>query len=269
MATVKNVFQVSGSIGEYTIYTRKGTDKAIMRLKGGPNGDKMANSPTFKEVRKHQTEFSGCTKFAAKTRIAFGDLFKLANYNLNSKLTGIGKTLMKLDETTEAGKRSLKLSQYKQILEGFNFNNTPGFSSMLLAIPRWELDRENLQAVVYIPEINTDIDVNNIHNLPFFRLIIAIGTVSDSVYNPKTENYEPMVVELNGASVTVTGEWNSSHTILPKSTMSVQMHESRRELLTENVTVLLSMGVEFANTGFDSKPVAVKYSGSGKVIAVS
>jgi len=45
------------------------------------------------------------------------------------------------------------------------------------------------------------------------------------------------------------------------------MPESRVPLLTDNVTVLLSMGVEFGNVGFTGTPVEVKYAGCGKVLA--
>jgi len=92
--------------------------------------------------------------------------------------------------------------------------------------------------------------------------------VSDMVYNPDKKKYMPMVVALNGVSQTLTGEWNTTQTILPERTMTVQLPESRIPFLTEDVTVLLSMAVEFGNVGFTGEPVEVKYAGCGKVVAV-
>lgn len=268
MTIVKGFMQMTGSIQGVSFYTRRGSDKVIMRTKGGAKKEQIAKSPRFEKSRKNQKEFGGCAKFASKSRHAFGGLHRLADYNLTPVLIGMGKNLMKLDTTSETGKRSLKLSEYKEALEGFNFNRNYPFTTVLRITPRWVLNREGLNATVTIPRINTDVDLLNIQKLPFFRLIVAIGSISDMVYNPTKNNYEPVVFEMNGVSQTLTGEWCSTQTILPEQTMTVQMHQSRLEYLTANVTVLLSMAVEFGNVGFTGQPVEVKYAGCGKVIAV-
>ena len=51
--------------------------------------------------------------------------------------------------------------------------------------------------------------------------------------------------------------------------MSVQMLERQVAQMTDDMTVLLSMAVEFGNVGFTGEPVEVKYAGCGKVLAVS
>ena len=95
---------------------------------------------------------------------------------------------------------------------------------------------------------------------------MAIGTVSDLVYNAEVDNYEPMVFNLNGVSETHTGDLHSTQTILEAHNMTVQMLEDEAAQLTDNVTVLVSMAVEFGNVGFTGQPVEVKYAGSGKVL---
>jgi len=267
MAIVKGFMQMSGSIQGVSFYTRRGSDKVIMRTKGGPKKSQIEGSPRFEKSRKNQCEFAGSARFGSLSRHAFGGLHRLADYNLTPALIGIGKNLMTLDANGEVGKRNLKLSVFKEALEGFNFNRNYPFTTVLRVSPRWELDRENLQAVVTIPRINTDTDLLNIQKLPFFRLIVAIGTISEMVYNPVKDIYEPVVVELHGTSQTLTGEWNTTQTILPVQTLTIQMPESRVPFLTDNVTVLLSMGVEFGNVGFTGTPVEVKYAGCGKVLA--
>ena len=239
-----------------------------MRTKGGATKEQIATSPKFAGLRKQQKEWSGCTKFGSLARYAFGGLHRLADYNLTPVLNGIGKNLMKLDTESEVGKRSLKLSVYKPALEGFNFNRNYPFNTVLRIIPRWDLDREQLKAVVSIPRINTNIDLLNIQKLPFFRLIIVIGSISDLVFDPDKNDYLPMVPGLHGYSETLTGKWNSTQTILPEQTMTLQMPEEEAVLLTDNVSVMLSMAVEFGNVGFTGEPVEVKYAGCGKVIAV-
>jgi len=268
MAIIKGAIQMTGSIKGVSFYSVRGSDKVIMRTKGGASKNKIATSPKFEGLRKQQKEWSGCAKFGSLTRYAFGGLHRLADYNLTPVLNGIGKNLMKLDTESEVGKRSLKLSVYRQALEGFNFNRNYPFNTVLRVSPRCELNREKLQVSVTVPRINTDIDLLNIQRLPFFRLIVVIGTVSDSIFNPNVNDYGPMVFNLNGTSETLTGEWHSTQTILAEHTMTVQMSETEVAELTENVTVLASMAVEFGNVGFTGEPVEVKYAGCGKVIAV-
>jgi len=268
MAIVKGFMQITGSIIGVSFYTRRGSDKVIMRTKGGATKDQIANSPKFEKLRKQQKEFSECARFGSLSRYAFGGLHRFADYNLTPVLVKTGSSLMKLDTESVIGKRNLKLSVYKQCMEGFNFNRDYPFNTVLRISPRWEIDRERLQAVVTFPRINTDIDLLNIQKLPFFRLIIAIGTISDVVYNTEIEAYEPVVYDLHGHSETLTGKWNSTQTILPEQTMTVQMTEAEAALINENVTVLLSVAVEFGNVGFTGEPVEVKYAGCGKVIGV-
>jgi hypothetical protein len=125
-------------------FSLKGSDKVFMRTKGGANKDKIANSPKFEGFRKEQKEFGGCAKFGSLARYAFGGLHRLADYNMTPVLNGMGKNLMKLDTTSEKGRRNLKLTAHKQALAGFNFNRNFPFSSVLRVAPQWYLDRDTL-----------------------------------------------------------------------------------------------------------------------------
>ena len=268
MASIKGAIQMTGGIKGVSFYSLRGNDKVFMRTKGGPSKEQITKSPKFDKFRKSQNEFSCCAKFGSNARYAFGGLHRLADHNLTPGLNGIGRSLIKLDTVNPVGTRDLRLTSYKATFEGFNFNRNYPFNTVLRASPRWELDRDTLQAVVTVPRINTNIDLLNVQKLPFFRLIIVVGTISDMVYDPAIDNYKPLVFKLHGASVTITGEWNSTQTILPGHTMSAQMAASQIALLTDDVTVLLSMAVEFGNVGFTGEPVEVKYAGCGKVLAV-
>lgn len=259
---------MTGSVSGFSFYTVRGSDKIIVRTKGGAKKEKIATLPQFAGLRKQQKEWSGCAKFGSITRYAFGGLHRIADYNLTPALNGIGKNLMKLDTELETGKRSLKLTVFKQALEGFNFNRNYPLNTVLRVSPTVELNREKLQAIVTIPRINTDIDLLNGQRLPFFRLLLAIGTVSDLEYKAELNDYYPLVFNLHGVSKTFTGAWNSTQTILPDQILTVGLGQEEMNQLTDNVTVLVSLAVEFGNVGFTGEPVEVKYAGSGKVIKV-
>lgn len=268
MTIVKGFMQLTGSIQGVSFYTLKGSDKVVMRTKGGATKKQIAKSPRFENTRKQNMEFGGCSKFGSKARRAFGGLQRIADYNLTPVLTGMGKNLMKLDTVSEIGRRNLRLSENKEMLEGFNFNRTYPFNTVVRISPLWELDRDTITATVTVPRIHTDIDLLNIQKLPFFRLMVAVGTMSDMAYNETKNEYKALVPDLHGASHTTTGEWQKTQSIIPEQILKVQLSDSLVAELTDDVSVLLSIAVEFGNIGMTDEPVEVKYAGCGKVLAV-
>ena len=64
------------------------------------------------------------------------------------------------------------------------------------------------------------------------------------------------------------GDWYPSQTIVPEHTMTVQMTEKQQALLTDEVSVLLSIAIEFGAVGFSGETTEVKYAGCGKVMNV-
>ena len=267
MAIVKGVLQLQGSLENVTYYKRRGSDQIIARTKQGPSKEKLATDPKYAGFRNHQREWKGCAKFGSLARYAFGGLHRLADYNLTPVLNGMGKNLMKKEPDPNPGKRSIRLSEHKQGLEGFNFNKKNPFNTVLRVGITGQIDRENLLATVTIPRIKTDIDLVNIQRLPYFRIIAVIGTVADMYYDATENAYVPAILELHGVSTVNNGPWHPSQTIVPEHTMTVQLSEAQQALLTDDITVLLSVAVEFGTVGFAGETVEVKYAGCGKVLA--
>ena len=269
MAIIKGAFQMTGSIRGVSFYTRRGSDKVIMRTKGGVSKEKMAKAPQYESLRKNQKEWGGCAKFGSLTRYAFGGLHRLADYNLTPVLNGIAKNLMKLDTVSETGKRHLQLSAHKHVMEGFNFNRNYPFNSVLRVGVTCEINRETLLATVKVPRINAINDILNIQRLPYYRLIVVLGTVTDWHYNEAEQAYLPAELNLNGVSEVYTSEWYQTQGIQNEQTITVQMTEQEQALVSDEVTLMVSMGIEFGTVGFTGEPVEVKYAGSGKVLKVS
>lgn len=201
-------------------------------------------------------------------RNAFGGLNRLADYNLTSVLNGMGNKLQKLDKEGEKRKRPVCLSPLKKVLDGFNFNRNYPFNTVLRVSTSYELNRETLSASITFPRINTEIDLLNIQRLPYFRVIMVLGTASDMVYYADLNDYVPMVEALHGASVVTNSNWFPANTIVEKQTLSAQMSDRQLEKLTNNVSVILSIAVEFGTIGFTGEPAEVKYAGCGKVVKV-
>ena len=71
MARVKNFDQITGSIGKFSFYTRKGSSGILVRTKGGASKEKIASDPNFANLRKSNKEFGGCAKMSKQMRMAF------------------------------------------------------------------------------------------------------------------------------------------------------------------------------------------------------
>ena len=270
MAIVRGALQVTGSIKGMTFYTRVGSDKVIMRTKGGPGKQRMAKGPEFEKLRQHQQEWGACVQFARAVRQAVGMNYRLCDFNLSPVWTGIGKNLMKMDQVGKPGERRLYLTTYRQALEGFSFNRNYPLNSVLRVLPTCEINRETLEAGVTFPRINTANDILNVQRLPYFRLVVGLGAVSDMVYNPQNlfYNFEPLVDLMQGVCVEHVTEWYSADNVLKQQSIELQMNEELREFMTENVCLLLSIGIEFGKVGFGGEITEVKHAGSAKIVAV-
>jgi len=257
---------MTGSISNVSFYTRRGSDKVIARSKGGASKEKIKTSPKFEGFRKQQTEWKGCTAFASSLRYSFGGLHRLADYNLTPVLNGFAKNVQKADTESELGKRSIPFSKYRYTLDGFNFNRNYPFNTVLRVGVMGEINRSTLTATVRVPRINTDIDVQNVQRLPYFRLIVTLGAISDMHMDDATKSYEPTVSSLHGAGVAVTGDWVPAENILAEQVINVSLGDELLPFLTEEVSLVLSMAIEFGKVGFSGATQEVKYAGCGKVL---
>jgi hypothetical protein len=266
MAIVKGPFVLTGSISTVSYYTRRGSDKMIARSKGGASKEKIKSSPQFEGFRKQQNEWKGCTAFASSLRYAFGGLHRLADYNLTPVLNGFAKNVQKTDTESELGKRHILFSNYRNTLDGFNFNRNYPFNTVLRVGVVGEIDRKSLTARVKVPRINTEIDVQNVQRLPYFRLIVALGAISDMRFDEAVNGYEPTVPALHSVSVAVTGEWVPSENILGEQVINISLGDELLPFLTDEVSLVLCLAIEFGKVGFTGETQEVKYAGCGKVL---
>ena len=267
MAIIKGTLRLQGRLENVTYYTRRGSDQVIARSINGPTKERLATDPKYEVFRKHQNEWKGCTKFGSMTRYAFGELHRLADYNLTPVLNKTAKELMKLESADDLGHRKIRLSCYKQVMEGFNFNRQNPFNTVLRVGIVGSIDRDNLRGTVTVPRINAKNDLVNVQQLPYFRLIIVIGTVADMHFDEDQNEYVPAVKNLHGTSSVLNSSWYPYTSIVPGQIMTVQMTQAQQSLLTDEITVLLSMAVEFGTVGFLDDTQAVQYAGCGKVLA--
>lgn len=260
---------MEGSIRGVSFYTMAGSDKVIMRTKGGPSARRMKVGKEFEKVRKHQSEWAACVLFSRGVQYALGENYRLADYNVSPVWNGIGKKLINLDEESTLGERHLRLSVYREALAGFSLNKNYAFSAVMRAIPTFEVDKEKRSATVHFPQLNTANDLLNVQKLPYFRLIVTLGLVSDILYNPEDVRfrYLPELGDANGINKSSTTEWFSANDIIPEQNIEVKFEEGFPKNTTDHDTIILSVGIEFGTTAFGGKIEGVKRAGSARILA--
>jgi len=277
MSKIKGPFnKIKGSAAGYSYYTVEGSDDVIMRLKGGPDPKKMKTGKKFEKVRLHQQEFAGATVFSEGIRYGLGETYRLHDINVYAKWCGMGKSIIGLDTAGELGKRPLVLSSYRYELENYSLNNKFPFNSVLRITPQFEVNKEAFQATVKIPTINSKMDLLNIQKLPYFRLIISLGIVSDltckKVMDSKKEKYKyvPDMGGYNGTSTSNLSEWFSTDDQIDEQTtvVGLNLDHSLIEVNATDLTFLLGIGIEFGKVGVGKKIYPVKRACCGKILAV-
>ena len=270
MAIIKGAIQMEGSIRGVSFYTLPGSDKVIMRTKGGPSKRRMKVGKEFETVRKHQSEWAACVLFSRGLQYAMGENYRLADYNVSPVWNGIGKKLINLDEESTLGERHLRLSVYREALAGFSLNKNFAFNAVMQATPTFEVNKEQRSATVCFPQINTTNDLLNVQKLPYFRLVVALGLVSDIQFNPENNRskYAPELDDANGMNQSTVTEWFSANDLIPAQEIRVAFDEVMLRVRAEHETVILTVGVEFGTTAFGGKIEGVKRAGCARIMAV-
>jgi hypothetical protein len=268
MAIIKSAFEIEGSIRGVSFYKRNGSDKIIMRTKGGASKQKIRNSPKFEKLRQQQTEWAGCVIMSRSICTALYDVIRLADYNISAGMNGFAKRLQGLDKDNPAGKRRIQLSAYKYLLEGFQLNKTHTFAGILQVIPTWTIHRETPEAYVEIPYINTDIHLVNPYNFPWFRIITCLGFVSDMHRDTETKEYLINNELVNGIEFVERTVWYSGNSVIEAQKLILKPDINQIANLTDDVSLVLSIGVEFGKAGLDDMPVEVKHAGGAMILGV-
>ena len=271
MAIIKGGISISGSVQQTSYYKISGSDNVIARTKGGPSANKMKTGKQFAKVRKHQIEWAACVKFSKGMKLALGEVYRLGDYNVSPVWNGLGKNMMTMDTENPVGERNLNLSLYRQELIDFSLNRNYPFNTVLRVSLEHEIKKEILKATVKLPRINTEMNLLNIQKLPYFRIIISLGFVSDILFTPGTGNhfkhYKPTLDQYNGCNISSFSDWFSTNDIIESQLLEVQLDGSLVPRMTPDTTVLLGIGVEFGKVGFGGQITPVKRACCGKILA--
>lgn len=256
----------TGSLGDFSAYRMRGSEKIVMRKKGGARRDEIRNSPAFATARLYMTEFGGCSRMGKHVRQSMQQLRDLADYNISGPINKIMKVVQKQDEANELGRRPIVLSKHTKLLEGFCLNQKYTLDSILRTSIVATVEAASGSAHVEIPRLLRDINFfpNNRHTL--FRIEVTLGVAPNFTFNPKAGEYQPPAWHTNNQpSVYTCTDWHAALEGAPAMSLDIALGELPPDA---NYSLVLSVGIRFGFTSNKGTVEEVKRAGAAKVLTV-
>jgi hypothetical protein len=256
----------TGTLGDFSAYRMRGSDKIVIRKKGGARKEQIRTSPKFATARLYMTEFGGCSRMGKHVRLSMHQLKGLANYNISGPINKIMKVIQKQDGTSELGRRAIRLSQHTTLMEGFSLNQKYTLDSILRSPVAAAIDRQAGTAHLEIPRLMRDINLFPLNRHAMFRIEATLGVAPDFTFNPQTGQYEaPSWYDNTYQSVVVRTPWYPSLDESPATTLDVALRNLPPEA---NYSFVLSVGIRFGSFTEGGVIEEVKREGAGKILLV-
>lgn len=182
MAFISSEITFTGSLGNLSAYRVKGSDKIVVRTKGGATRDRIKKDPNFDLTRRNNAEFTGRVRMSMHIMQEMFLHRRLADYNLSGPLNGVLCQIQKRDETNVLGQRSILLSEHRGYLEGFSLNRKFPFDAVVRTAPKVTLDRATGSAIIELPELIPGVNFFAQTKHPLYRLTVALSAVCDMVW---------------------------------------------------------------------------------------
>ena len=148
------------------------------------------------------------------------------------------------DQSEARGVRAILISSQQKYLKGLNFNKNLVLESVLYAPFSVTPDVDRLSSDLVVPAFNIASSINIPSGATHFRLVNAVSVLSDYAFNATTKIYEPVESDLNEISSITYSEYIDLSTA-QTTDITVTSALPAGTTLTENVSVLNSVGIEF------------------------
>ena len=264
MAKTSFDFPFNNNLGDMSIYKLRGVNKLIIRGKGGANDRKIKTAPEFETVRLGNNEFGGCAKAGSKIYKCLRPIKHLADHHFMGGIQKICTTIRDMDTAHFLGQRSILFSQHSQIMPGYSLNKEITFDSVIKYSPALTISRANLRATLSFPGLYPKINMTNPWNQHYFRFVSLLGIVPDMIHTP--EGYKPANEAVTCNSVKDVSEWFFTANVCPERIVSLIFGAD--SFLDANGSLIVSVGIEFGNVGYNGLIKPVKLIGCGKILGV-
>ena len=191
MATSDSPLNIKGSIKGLRFYKMEGSDKTYVGEKGGANVNLIRNSPVFEGLRKAQNELKGRCMMASDIRKALGqESWPVINRHLMTKIEAVLQQLQDTEPLEMTGRRAIYLTRYKEVLNQIPWYYYKPFNELMMCPYTVDSAEDKRSVTVKLHGLYPRIHVKAPVAASHFRLVLAIGTVTDCAVWKETKNYK-------------------------------------------------------------------------------
>lgn len=242
MSRQTGVLRLKGKMGGISFYSSDGQDLA--RVANGPSKERIEKDPGFKRTRENNTEFGGSAKTAKALRVALSAIIQtMAGSRLVSRLTKLFKQI-NLKANGKRGERPILLSANKEMLLNLNFDRKLNFSTIFSAPFTSLANADRNEGTVDIAAFNPDSFINSPSGATHFRLVQALGVVSDYTFDKSVGSYGPVDGVLNSlGNVT----YSAMESLTPTAPIAINLVTALAgaPTMSTDVSVVQCLGIEF------------------------
>lgn len=242
MSKQKGIIKLEGNLGGISFYKSDG--KHLARVAAGPSKERIDNDPSFRRTRENNKEFGGSARAGKALRLAMGGLIAtMASSRFTAKLTAIFKSINLKATTGTRGKRPITLSANKAMLKNIEFNDKQSLSAVFSAPFTNVINAARNATTTTIPVFTPEVNVKAPAGATHFRLISAIGVVSDYVHNDGTNSYEAASPALDGIGISAAGAILPLSAATTAQTLTATLPGA--PVMDAQCSVVQAIGIEF------------------------
>lgn len=263
-------FSFTGTVSNISVYKVRGSDKPIVRKKGGPTKRQIKTKDAFAATRKNNSEFGGRARIVGQVLDALRPLKYLGDFNLAGPLNALFKPIQVLDTESEHGERNVELTRNPGLLQGFNLNRRTPFETIIANQLNYTLSKETLTASINFPALIQGINFFIPGKYAWYKFIAVLATIEDMYYSER--GYRPehgINKEMNMFTIEETN-WMAITSRAESFTMELnnlgKEYEEDKEKLNSH-SKLLAVGIAFSNMPGNQIEM-VKYVGGAKILCV-
>jgi len=238
----------------------KGSDKIIIRKKGGPSKKQVLKSKSFERLRENMSEFAGVGKAVSAVRFPLKHVRHLAEHNFSADLTTVFKSIQLLDPVSDRGERHIFLSQHRYMLAGFRLNKKQPFLGTVTGPVGCTFSRETKSALIQLPGLVKGINLHLPWKQPLYRFSMALGLVPDITY----EKWGYNVHDDEWADTGLDTEWHVADEPFQSRTLELKLDIPGP--LKDTQTLIFAIGIEMGNPTPYGNIEPVKYAGSACIL---
>jgi len=265
MAIISGPFNFSGSFGNTRFYYDPVLKLHIAAGTGIHTSDAFWNNPNNARSWDLVREFGGRSKWASLVKKGLSDIEHLMFQRCFNQIQTSGYLIQQQDEIGINGLRSVVVNNNPGVLLDINLNERNPFSRVLQGNYEVNLSPDKKTVTLTIPGFIPSKHAHWKTNYYAVRFYLVVFQISDMVWNPVTQKYEPVVSDLELISECIVSEWMVRNGIPVDVTLQASLEQAA--LTRPGTTLAVALGVEFSISAFRGQPNVKPDSGSAAIIA--